>query len=60
MGGSLINGPIGIPFALANVAGALIWGYGIRSWGMGRNNGTFFILNILVVAGGAQPQRHRS
>lgn len=48
VGGSLINGPIGIPFALANVAGALVWGYGIRSWGMGRNNVTYFILNIIV------------
>ncbi len=48
VGGSLINGPIGIPFALANVAGALVWGYGVRSWGMGRNNVTFFILNIIV------------
>lgn len=48
VGGSLINGPIGIPFALANVAGALVWGYGVRSWGMGRNNVTYFILNILV------------
>lgn len=48
VGGSFINGPIGIPFALANVAGALVWGYGIRSWGMGRNNVTYFILNCLV------------
>jgi energy-coupling factor transport system substrate-specific component len=48
VGGSLINGPIGIPFALANVAGALVWGYGVRSWGMGRNNVTYFILNIIV------------
>ena len=48
VGGSLILGPIGIPFALANVAGALVWGYGIRSWGMGRNQVTYFILNILV------------
>ena len=48
VGGSLINGPIGIPFALANVAGALVWGYGVRSWGMGRNNITYFILNIIV------------
>lgn len=48
VGGSLINGPIGIPFALANVAGALVWGYGVRSWGMGRNNVVYFILNIIV------------
>lgn len=48
VGGSFINGPIGIPFALANVAGALVWGYGIRSWGMGRSQLTFFILNCIV------------
>ena len=35
VGGSFFTGPIGIPFALANVAGALVWGYGVRSWGMG-------------------------
>jgi energy-coupling factor transport system substrate-specific component len=48
VGGSFFNGPIGIPFALANVAGALVWGYGVRSWGLGRNQVTYFILNILV------------
>jgi energy-coupling factor transport system substrate-specific component len=48
VGGSFINGPIGIPFALANVAGALVWGYGVRSWGMGSNSIKYFILNVLV------------
>lgn len=48
VGGAFFNGPIGIPFALANVTGALVWGYGVRSWGMGRNHVTYFILNILV------------
>jgi energy-coupling factor transport system substrate-specific component len=48
VGGSFFTGPIGIPFALANVAGALVWGYGVRSWGMGRNQVTYFLLNILV------------
>ena len=48
VGGAFFTGPIGIPFALANVAGALVWGYGVRSWGMGRNYVTYFILNILV------------
>lgn len=48
VGGSFINGPIGIPFALANVAGALVWGYGVRSWGMGATLPRFFILNIIV------------
>jgi energy-coupling factor transport system substrate-specific component len=35
--GSLINGPVGIPFALCNVVGALVWGYGIRSFGLGKS-----------------------
>lgn len=48
VGGSFITGPIGIPFALANVAGALVWGYGVRSWGMGRSGARYFILNIVV------------
>lgn len=48
LGGSLITGPINIPFALVNVAGALVWGYGIRSWGMGSSLATFFALNVLV------------
>jgi energy-coupling factor transport system substrate-specific component len=51
VGGSFFNGPIGIPFALANVTGALIWGYGVRSWGMGRNQVTYFLLNVLVALG---------
>lgn len=48
VGGSFINGPIGVPFALANVAGALIWGYGVRSWGLGGSTIKFFGLNVLV------------
>ena len=35
--GSLINGPVGITFALCNVVGALVWGYGIRSFGLGKS-----------------------
>lgn len=48
LGGSLINGPIGIPFALCNVAGGLVWGYGIRSLGMGSSLPKYFLLNIIV------------
>lgn len=48
VGGSLINGPIGIPFALVNVAGALVWGYGVRSWGLGGSTIRYFFLNVLV------------
>lgn len=45
---SFISGPIGLPFAVCNVAGALVWGYGVRNLRMGRNYWTFFILNIIV------------
>lgn len=48
LGGSLINGPIGIPFALCNVAGGLVWGYGIRSLSMGSSLPKYFLLNVIV------------
>ena len=48
IGGAAIYGPSNIPFALVNVAGALVWGYGVRTFGMGRNPATYFGLNVLV------------
>jgi energy-coupling factor transport system substrate-specific component len=45
---SFISGPIGLPFAVVNVAGALVWGYGVRTLMMGRTFTTYFILNLLV------------
>lgn len=48
VGGSFITGPVNIPFALANVTGALVWGYGVRSWGMGASLPRYLVLNILV------------
>jgi energy-coupling factor transport system substrate-specific component len=47
-GGAFLSGPVGLPFALCNVVGALVWGYGVRSFGMGRTYPRFFILNLLV------------
>ncbi|MEI7742929.1 MAG: ECF transporter S component [Chloroflexota bacterium] len=47
VGGAVLNGPVGIPFALANITGALVWGYGVRSLGMGRNHVTYFILSAV-------------
>ena len=47
-GSALISGPVSIPFALVNVAGALVWGYGIRKWGMGRTVARYFVLNIIA------------
>jgi ABC-type Co2+ transport system permease subunit len=48
VGGALFTGPVGIPFALVNVTGALIWGYGVRSFGMGATVPRFFLLNVMV------------
>lgn len=48
IGGSFINGPVELPFALANVTGALVWGYGVRSLGMGSSVVKFVLLNIVV------------
>lgn len=47
-GSALISGPVSIPFAIVNVVGALIWGYGVRSWKLGRTVPRFFLLNVIV------------
>ncbi|MFN8459838.1 MAG: ECF transporter S component [Anaerolineae bacterium] len=47
---AFISSPIALPFAVANVAGALIWGYGVR-WGMGRTLILYFILSLIVALG---------
>jgi energy-coupling factor transport system substrate-specific component len=46
--GASINSTAAIPFAAVNVVGALVWGYGIRMFGMGRTLPRFFSLNIIV------------
>jgi energy-coupling factor transport system substrate-specific component len=48
LGGAFFTGPIGIPFAIVNVVGALIWGYGVRSFAMGVTPVRFFSLNVIV------------
>jgi len=45
---SLSNSPQALPFALVNIVGALIWGYGVRSWRLGRTPLRFFALNLIV------------
>jgi energy-coupling factor transport system substrate-specific component len=45
---ALFNGPSSAPFAVVSVAVALVWGYGLRTFGMGRNAWTFFALNLVV------------
>jgi energy-coupling factor transport system substrate-specific component len=46
--GVIGSGWISLPFALVNVVGALIWGYGVRRWGMGRTLPRFFALNAVT------------
>ncbi len=45
--GSFISGPIGLPFAVVNVAGALVWGYA-HQMGWMRKNWSFFLVSVLV------------
>lgn len=45
---ALFNGPSSVPFAIVSVAVALVWGYGLRTFGMGRNVVTLLVLNLLV------------
>jgi energy-coupling factor transport system substrate-specific component len=47
-GSAFLSGPVGLPFALCNVVGALVWGYGVRNFGMGKTFPRYFILNLLV------------
>jgi energy-coupling factor transport system substrate-specific component len=46
--GAVVDGPTALPFALVNVVGALVWGYGVRRFGFGRSLPRFFALNLLV------------
>ncbi|MCI2959668.1 hypothetical protein MN032_18445 [Agromyces atrinae] len=38
----------GMWFALVNVTGGLVWGYGVHAWRMGRTALRFFSLNVLA------------
>jgi len=44
---SFVISPTMIPFALCNVVGALVWGYGIRNFGLGRSAGRLVIVGII-------------
>jgi energy-coupling factor transport system substrate-specific component len=46
--GILGSGWVSLPFAAVNVAGALVWGYGVHRWGMGRTLPRFMALNVLA------------
>ena len=44
---AIIRNPVSLPFALCNMVGALVWGYGIR-WKMGKSFGRLLILSMFV------------
>lgn len=46
--GALTSGWVSLPFGLVNVAGALIWGYGVRRYRAGSTIPRFFVLNVAV------------
>lgn len=48
--GMSVHGVMSVPFVLVNIAGALIWGYGVRRFRQGRSLPRFFGLTLLVAA----------
>jgi energy-coupling factor transport system substrate-specific component len=46
--GVVTNGWVSAPFAGVEIAGALVWGYGISQFGLGRSVPRFFLLNVLA------------
>lgn len=46
--GAMPSGWVSLPFALVNVVGALVWGYGVHRFRWGRSLPRFLVLNILV------------
>lgn len=46
--GVIGSGWISLPFALVNIAGAVMWGYGVRHWRLGRTLPRFFLLNVMT------------
>jgi energy-coupling factor transport system substrate-specific component len=44
---SFLTGPISLPFAVVNVAGALVWGYA-NMWGWMKKAWSFFLVQVLV------------
>lgn len=47
--GSILEGNFpSLWFALVNVVGALVWGYGVRAWRLGRSPLRFLFLNLTV------------
>ncbi len=50
LAGVASSGAVSLPFAAVNVLGALLWGWGVRQWGLGRTLPRFLGLNVLVAA----------
>lgn len=46
--GTGLHGLTTVPFVVVNIAGALVWGYGVRRFGQGRSLPRFFGLTVLV------------
>lgn len=46
--GIIGSGWVSLPFALVNIVGALVWGYGVRRWGLGRSLPRFFGLTVIT------------
>lgn len=46
--GAIAANPISMAFALVNIVGALVWGYGARAWGMRRPWWKFVLLSVIV------------
>jgi len=46
--GFSVGAPGAAPFALVNLAGALVWGYGVKRFRMGDDIGRFFLLSLLA------------
>jgi energy-coupling factor transport system substrate-specific component len=48
LGETAVLGTSSIPFALVQIVGALLWGYGLRRFGFGRTLPRYFLLHLLV------------
>lgn len=48
--GMSVHGVMTLPFVAVNIAGALIWGYGVRSLGLGNSLTRYFGLTLVVAA----------
>jgi energy-coupling factor transport system substrate-specific component len=46
--GVMSSGPASLGFAVVNVVGALLWGYGVRRLGLGRTLARYLLLNVGV------------